>query len=275
MTTVRLGAVGYLNARPLVYGLDRSPRFQAAFRRAVEVRRPASRRRHRPRPDSVDRVPARAGRSAASYRIVPGVSIASRGPVASVALYTRRTIRDVRSIALDTSSRTSVALVRVLCARAFRIRPMLYSSGPRSRRDAREGRRGAAHRRQRAVPRVGRPDAVEQDRPRRGVDAMRPACRSCMPSGRAGPSADRGRRGGTAEGARSGNHACRRDRRRLFQRSASNRRLAARYLRDNIKYDLGDDERAGLERFYTYAAEAGVVKSAQPLGSIRAELRRA
>ena len=41
--------------------------------------------------------------------------------------------------------------------------------------------------------------------------------------------------------------------------------IGARYLRDNIKYELGADERAGLELFYQYAAEAGVVKSAQPL----------
>jgi len=34
--------------------------------------------------------------------------------------------------------------------------------------------------------------------------------------------------------------------------------VGARYLRDNIKYDLGDEERAGLELFYRYAAEAGV-----------------
>ena len=31
MTSVRLGAVGYLNARPLVFGLDRSPRFDLRF----------------------------------------------------------------------------------------------------------------------------------------------------------------------------------------------------------------------------------------------------
>jgi predicted solute-binding protein len=41
--------------------------------------------------------------------------------------------------------------------------------------------------------------------------------------------------------------------------------IGARYLRDNIKYDLGDDERAGLELFYEYAAEAGLVKTPQPL----------
>jgi predicted solute-binding protein len=39
--------------------------------------------------------------------------------------------------------------------------------------------------------------------------------------------------------------------------------IGARYLRDNIKYDLGEDERAGLEAFFRYAAEAGVVPSAR------------
>ena len=31
--------------------------------------------------------------------------------------------------------------------------------------------------------------------------------------------------------------------------------LGMQYLRDNIKYDLGRDEQAGLELFYHYAAE--------------------
>ena len=43
----------------------------------------------------------------------------SRGPVASVAIYTRVEPRDIRSIAMDTSSRTSVALATVLLRRAF------------------------------------------------------------------------------------------------------------------------------------------------------------
>jgi predicted solute-binding protein len=31
--------------------------------------------------------------------------------------------------------------------------------------------------------------------------------------------------------------------------------IGMRYLRDNIKYRLGDEERAGLELFYRYASE--------------------
>jgi chorismate dehydratase len=50
----------------------------------------------------------------------------------------------------------------------------------------------------------------------------------------------------------------------MFDDSAQ-RAIGARYLRDNIRYALGPDERAGLERFYRYAAEAGVVKRAMEL----------
>ena len=63
-------------------------------------------------------------------RIVPGVCIGSEGPVASVAIFTRRPIRDVRTLALDTSSRTSVALTRVLCARRLDVAPVFVPRPP-------------------------------------------------------------------------------------------------------------------------------------------------
>ena len=48
------------------------------------------------------------------YDIVPGIAIGSRGAVRSVSLYLARPLDKVRRVALDTSSRTSVALVKVL-----------------------------------------------------------------------------------------------------------------------------------------------------------------
>jgi chorismate dehydratase len=48
------------------------------------------------------------------YDIVPGIAIGSRGAVRSVSLYLSRPLEDVGRVALDTSSRTSVALVKVL-----------------------------------------------------------------------------------------------------------------------------------------------------------------
>src|SRR4029077_15378258 len=65
-----------------------------------------------------------------SYGIVPDLAVASRGPVASVALYTRTEPRDIRSIALDTTSRTSVALTQVAARHAFGIEPTLIPMAP-------------------------------------------------------------------------------------------------------------------------------------------------
>jgi len=62
--------------------------------------------------------------------VVPGVSIASEGPVASVALFTRTPVSRIQTIALDTSSRTSVMLTRILCARRFAIAPTFVRAAP-------------------------------------------------------------------------------------------------------------------------------------------------
>jgi chorismate dehydratase len=53
--------------------------------------------------------------------------------------------------------------------------------------------------------------------------------------------------------------------RTYFASSPEHQAMGARYLRDNIKYSLGPEERAGLELFYRYAVEAGVVSRAEPL----------
>src|SRR6266545_2705605 len=116
---IRLGAVSFLNTRPLVYGLDRqaerfSVRFDVPSRCAALLRE-----------NQVDLglIPSIEYLRSADYRIVPGVAIGAAGPVASVALFSRRQTDDIRTIALDTSSRTSVALLKILCAKWFGIQP--------------------------------------------------------------------------------------------------------------------------------------------------------
>ena len=125
MSRVRLGAVGYLNARPLTFGLDKSPRFDLRY----DVPSQCAELLHDGAID-VGMIPSIEYLRRPGYKIVPDLAIASRGPVASVLLFTSRPIDDVRSIAMDTSSRTSVALVRVLCARKFGITPALEPLGP-------------------------------------------------------------------------------------------------------------------------------------------------
>jgi predicted solute-binding protein len=41
--------------------------------------------------------------------------------------------------------------------------------------------------------------------------------------------------------------------------------VGATYLRENIRFRLGDRERAGLERFFMLAVDVGVVERMQPL----------
>lgn len=105
---LRVGVVSYLNAAPTVYGLERDPR-------VVLSRDVPSRVADRLHAGEVDLglIPS-IEYASGDYAIVPGVAIGSRGPVRSVNLYHRVPLLRVRRVALDISSRTSVALTRVL-----------------------------------------------------------------------------------------------------------------------------------------------------------------
>jgi chorismate dehydratase len=110
---LRLGAVGYLNARPLVFGLEQNPRFELRYDLPSECARLLHAREI-----DLGLVPSiEYLRGPQPYAIVPGPAVTSKGPVASVALYTRREPPDITTVAMDTSSRTSVALVTVLLRR--------------------------------------------------------------------------------------------------------------------------------------------------------------
>jgi chorismate dehydratase len=123
---VRLGGVDYLNVRPLVYGLECFP---AELSLRFDVPSVCAELLARGTID-VGMVPSITLCDRPGDRIVPGVCIGSDGPVASVALFTRKPIRDVQSIALDTSSRTSAVLTRILCARRFGSAPAFVPHAP-------------------------------------------------------------------------------------------------------------------------------------------------
>jgi chorismate dehydratase len=121
---VRLGVVSYLNAEPLVFGLERDAGF-------VLVRDLPSRVASMLGAGQVDlgMIPS-AAYADGDYAIVPGVAIASRGPVRSVRLYHRGPLADVRRVALDTSSRTSVVLARVLLHEMLGRDPVYVAAAP-------------------------------------------------------------------------------------------------------------------------------------------------
>lgn len=53
-------------------------------------------------------------KDADQYRLIPGIAVASRGPVDTVLLASHRPLAEVESIAVDVRSRTSVALLQIL-----------------------------------------------------------------------------------------------------------------------------------------------------------------
>ncbi|HZL99446.1 MAG TPA: MqnA/MqnD/SBP family protein, partial [Planctomycetota bacterium] len=101
---VRLGSVPYLNARPLVAGLDRE--------RGVELSEaPPSELARQLRAGRLDAALASAVELLRDPPLgwIAGPAIASRGPVASILLFVRGPPAAVRSLALDRSSLTAAA----------------------------------------------------------------------------------------------------------------------------------------------------------------------
>ena len=126
MSAIRVGVVEYLNARPLVYGLDARPDL---FSLQYDVPARCAALLHEGAVD-LALLPAIEYLRRPDYRAVPDIAVASIGPVASVALFTTRPATAIRSIAIDASSRTAVALLRVLCAQWFDIEPKFISMQP-------------------------------------------------------------------------------------------------------------------------------------------------
>jgi chorismate dehydratase len=177
-----------------------------------------------------------------------------------VALFTRKPLAHVGTIAADTSSRTSNALLRILCAERFGISPEFRSMPP----DAGSMLRacdaaliigdpalfldptalsvekvdlGEEWTAMTGLPFVwafwaGRPDALD-------VRAVRVLTEARDAGVRASD--------GIARDYCGPEHAA----------------VGQAYLRDNIQYQLGDREQAGLRRYYELAARNGLIDAAR------------
>ena len=252
--SVRLGAVGYLNARPLTWALDR-----AAGRWDIRYDVPSA-CADRLRAGEVDLglVPSIEYVQAEDYRLVPGVGIGSDGPVDSVALYARGPLDRIRRLTLDTSSRTSVALIRILCRERFHVNPEFVAHGPDL-----SGATGEDD----AALLIGDP-AFDLDHEAAGFRKIdlgaewlaltglpfiyaawtgRPGAASVADVQDLERARDAGLRARDAIAAEYGGN------------DPSRVARAAAYLRDNVRYEFGAREAAGLQAFLDFAWELGLV----------------
>ena len=118
---MRIGAVSYLNTKPLVYGLaELAPQHELTFdlpsRLADELTAGNL---------DVALIPSIEFLQHPGYTIISDACIACRGPVRSVKLFSRVPLDKIHTLALDEGSRTSVALVQILLREQFGLAPRL------------------------------------------------------------------------------------------------------------------------------------------------------
>jgi chorismate dehydratase len=128
MGKLRISIVEYLNTAPLVWGFTEGPltgKYDLSFTvpsqcaealRAGEV--------------DVAIIPAIEYQRIEDLVALPGMAIAAKGEVRSILVVSKKPIDMVKRMALDTSSRSSAALVRLLAAGEWGIRPEFINAAP-------------------------------------------------------------------------------------------------------------------------------------------------
>jgi chorismate dehydratase len=118
---LKVGAVTYLNTKPLVYRLSEfAPQADVVFDLPSRLADQLAAGKL-----DVALIPSVEFFQDSGYSIVSDACIACRGPVLSVKLFSRVPMREIRSLALDEGSRTSAALVRILLKERYGLSPQL------------------------------------------------------------------------------------------------------------------------------------------------------
>jgi chorismate dehydratase len=127
---IRCGRIQYLNVLPIYYALE-NLFTENGF--CLESGTPAelNARMHQGQVDAGSISAMEYGRHHRDYLLLPGLSISSRGPVGSVLLFSRVPAPELggRSILVSDASASGAALLKVLMAELFRVKP-LYRQGP-------------------------------------------------------------------------------------------------------------------------------------------------
>jgi chorismate dehydratase len=249
---IRVGAVNYLNTKPLIEGLGT---FAPSIDLSLDL---PSRLADQLAGGELDvgLIPVVELFRARTYSVVPDVSIASRGPVLSVTLFSRVPWAEIRTVALDEGSRTSAALAQILLRKRYGVVPQVEPLpidvpaddlttdavlliGDRAMRACLPGFAFAYDLGREWTDWTGLPMVYAVWAVRDGVD-LGPAERAF---------ADAKRHGLANAGAIAAREAPGLDLDPGFCR---------RYLDTIIHYDLGPQELAGLNRYYALAAELGL-----------------
>ena len=116
---IRIGAVSYLNTKPLVWGLAaRLPHAELVFDLPSRLADALAAGEL-----DIALIPSVEYFRRPGYEVISDACVAARGPVMSVKLYCRVRPGEIRRLALDEGSRTSVALTKVILADRYGVIP--------------------------------------------------------------------------------------------------------------------------------------------------------
>ncbi len=128
---LRISAISYLNTAPLMWdfehgtaGVDFDISYTLPSQCAKQLQQGSA---------DIGIIPAAAYARIPDLAILPGVAIASRREVRSILLVSKVSLEDIESVAMDSSSMTSVALLKVLFAKWWRkdaTQPIFESANP-------------------------------------------------------------------------------------------------------------------------------------------------
>jgi chorismate dehydratase len=128
VTKLRISIVQYLNTAPLVWGFTNGP-LQGKYDLSFTVPSQCAEDLRTGRAD-VAIIPAIEYQRIGDLVILPDMSIASKERVRSLLIVAKKPLEQVKSFALDRSSRSTQALTRILCADKWRIAPQFSEAAP-------------------------------------------------------------------------------------------------------------------------------------------------
>jgi chorismate dehydratase len=118
MKRLRISAISFLNTAPLMWDFERGERrkdfeidYTIPSACAEALRRGAA---------DIGIIPAISYQTIPDLVVIPDVAIAAKGPVRSILLVSKVPVREIKRVAVDTSSRTSVGLLHTLFAECWR-----------------------------------------------------------------------------------------------------------------------------------------------------------
>lgn len=274
---LRISAISFLNTAPLMWDFERGATPGAArsvslggvdFHLDYTVPARCAEQLRAGEAD-IGIIPAITFATIPNLVILPDAAIAARGPVRSILLVSKVPLENVRTVATDSSSRTSVALLQVLSRKFRNLAPQLVSMPPEL--NSMLERCDAALLIGDPALRVRREgclvlDLAEEWKRFTGLPfvfafwAVRMAALGGVPREIDLGAIFRQSRDHGLEPAHVDEIA-----RRWTSRTGVSEEVVRAYVTQHIYYYLDAPCREGLELFYRYAAECGVIESAPAL----------